>query len=220
MPQVLNERRRPGEAIMSEAEFHRSRDNLIVAASQDIEANSLLAKVAVVAAVAAVVTYGTGNTGNATIAMGNPAVTTKVKDGRYKGVAVDATHVRWEDPDGKEIGVSTHGAAFQKGGVSFTITAGGAANVANDEFYIDIAADGEDFAHVAYNPVGTDGSDVPVAYSPYPVVTPAGKTGKTASLTRSSQLNGNCIAWPAGITAAQKANAVQALEARGIIVRF
>ncbi|TIR24024.1 MAG: head decoration protein [Mesorhizobium sp.] len=219
MPQVLTEGRRPGEAIMSEAEFHRSRDNVTIAFSQTIEPNSLLGQVAVPADVVATPSAAAGNTGNATIAMGAQAVTSKVKDGRYKGIATDATHVHWEDPDGNEIGTSTHGAAFSKGGVKFTITAGGVANVAGDEYYVDVAADGEDFQYVAYNPAGVDGSEVPVAYSIYGTTTPADKTASLAAITRSAQINGNCVAWPAGITSAQKANAAQALAKTGIIVR-
>ncbi|WP_378952082.1 head decoration protein [Mesorhizobium sp. ANAO-SY3R2] len=221
MGTVLTEGRRPGEAIMSEAEFHRSRDNVVIAFSQDIEPNALLAKLAVAAGVVASPSAKAGNAGNATIAMGvAPATTSKVKDGRYKGIAQTATTARWEDPSGKEIGTSTHGAEFNKGGVKFTITAGGTANVAGDEFYVDVAADAEDFQYVDFNPAGTDGSEIPVAYSIYAVKTPADQTAKTAVISRSAQLNGNCIAWPDSITAAQKANAVQALEERGIIVRY
>jgi hypothetical protein len=219
MSQVLTQGRRPGEAIMSEAEFHRSRDNITIGASQTIEPNSLLAKLAVVADVTATASAAAGNTGNATIAMSDPAVTAKAKDGRYKGIATDATHVAWEDPDGKAIGSSTHGAAFSKGGISLTITAGATANVAGDEFYVDVAADAGDFQYVAFNPAGTDGSEVPAAYSIYGATTGAGETVALAAITRSAQLNGNCIAWPDSITAAQKADAEQALAALGIIVR-
>lgn len=216
---VLTEGRRPGEAILSEATFHRSRENVKIPAEKTIEPNSLVGAVAVVADVVATPSARAGNTGNATIAMGSPAVTTKVKDGRYKGIAITATTVRWEGPDGKEIGTSTHGAEFSKGGVKFTITAGGNANVAGDEFYVDVAADSEDFAYVPFDPAGTDGSEIPVAYSIYGVKTVENETKKTAVIAREAELNGNCIAWPAGITTAQKKNAEQALAERQIIVR-
>lgn len=216
---VLTEARRPGEAIMSEANFHRSRDNAKIAFSQTIEANSLISKLAVAASVVATPSAAVGNTGNATIAMTAPATTTKVKDGRYKGIAVTATTVRWEDPEGNEIGVSNHGAALAKGGIKFTITAGATPNVAGDEFYVDVAADSSDFEWVAYNPAGVDGSEIPAGYAIYPAVTPADKNVTIAAIVRESELNGNCIAWPAGITAGQKADATQALERLQIIVR-
>lgn len=213
---TLYEGRHPGEFVMTEANGMRSRESLIIAASQTIVANSLLQKVAVVADVVAAASAAAGNTGNATIAMGDPAVTDKVKDGRYKGIATDATHVAWEDPAGKKIGISTHGAAFAKGGISVTITAGGTANVVGDEFYVDVAADAEDFQHVAYDPA----SDEPIAgIAIYPATTGAGETTKIAAIVRDAEANGNCIAWPDGITDAQKADATQALESLGIIVR-
>lgn len=217
---VLTEGVRWGAAIMSEANFHRSRENVKIASSQEVPANGLLGKIAVVADVVSTPSAAGGNTGNATIAMGSPQTTTKVKDGRYKGIAVTATTVRWEDPEGKEIGVSTHGQAFAKGGIKFTITAGGNANVAGDEFYVDVAADGEDFQYVEFDPAGTDGSETPVAYSIYAVKTDSDDVKQTAVIAREAELNGNCISWPAGITTAQKTNAIQALAEKQIIVRY
>ncbi|TIS37511.1 head decoration protein [Mesorhizobium sp.] len=216
---VLTEGVRWGAAIMSEATFHRSRENAHVPASTDIPINGLVARIARPADVAPVAAATVGNTGNATIAMGAPAVTTKVKDGVYRGVAVDATHVRWEDPDGVEIGTSTHGAAFNKE-IRLTITAGATPNVAGDSFTVTIAAESTDFDVVPFNHAGTDGSDVPYAYSPYGATTAADQTKQIALLSRDCELNGNCIAWPAGITSAQKQNAIEALEKRGVIVRY
>ncbi|ABE63179.1 conserved hypothetical protein [Nitrobacter hamburgensis X14] len=214
---TLNEGRHPGEAVMTEANGNRSRESLTIAAEQTIEANTILAKRAVAADVVATPSAAVGNTASAgTVAMGTPPVTSKVKDGRYKGIAVTATTVSWEDPDGKEIGVSTHGTEFSKGGVKFTITAGGSANVAGDEFYIDVAADAEDFEHIAY--AVADG--LPIGgIAIYPATTGASETAKIAAIVRDAEVNGHCIAWPAGITAAQKADATQELAAIGIIVR-
>lgn len=219
MATVLSEGRHPGEFIINEDPGTRSREAVKVAASQTIEANSVLAKLAVIGDIVATPSAAAGNTGDATITMGTPAVSSKVKDGRYKGIAITATTVRWEDPDGKEVGTSTHGAEFAKGGVKFTITAGGNANVAGDEFYVDVAADAEDFEWVAFNPAGTDGSEVPAGIAIYPAKTGAGEAEKIAAIVRGCEANGNCIAWPTGITAGQKANAEQALGALGIIVR-
>lgn len=213
---TLNEGRHPGEFVMTEANGSRSRESLTVAAEQTIEANSILAKRAVVADVVATPSAAAGNTGNATIAMGDPAVTSKVKDGQYKGIATDATHVAWEDPTGKKIGISTHGAVFAKGGISLTITAGGIANVAGDEFYVEVAADFGDFQHVAFDPTAGE----PIAgITIYPATTGIGETTKVAGIVRDAEVNGNCVAWPASITAEQKANAAQELAALGIIVR-
>lgn len=212
----LNESRHPGEFVLSEAKGQRSRENMTIAASQTIEANSILQKQAIVANVVATATVGGSNTGNATIVMDATATTTKVKDGRYKGIATAATAVSWENPSGKKIGISTHGELFDKGGIRVIVTAGGTPNVAGDEFYVDVAADAEDFQHVTYDP----DSDLPIGgIAIYGATTGAGEMTKVAGIVRDAEANGHCIAWPAGITAPQKANATQELAELGIIVR-
>lgn len=217
----LTENARPGEAIMSEGMRSISRENITIAESQTIPANGLVAKKAVVANVVATPTADAGNTASSgTIAMASPAVTTKVKDGRYVGVASAATKVDWVDPDGIPIGVSTHGSLFAKGGIRITITAGGTPNVVGDTFYVDVAADAVDYQYVAFNQDGTDGSEIPVGYAIYGATTGSGETEKTAVIVRMAELNGNCIAWPSDIDAAEKANAIQALAANNIIVRY
>ena len=215
----FTEGRHPGEFLLSEASFHRSRQSVNIPESQDFDACTVLAKRAVVASVVSAPSAAAGNTGNATIAMGSPEVTTKVKDGRYKGIAVTATTVRWEDPDGKEIGVSTHGTAFAKGGIKFTITAGVTPNVAGDEFYVDIAADAGDFEWVPFNQDGTDGSEIPAGIAFYGAVTGVGETTIIAGILRDAEVKGPCLVWPADITDAEKVNAEQALGTLGIIVR-
>lgn len=214
---TLNEGRHPGEFVMTEANGNRSRESLVIAAEQAIVANSLLAASAVAADVVATATADAGNTASSgAIAMEDPAVTAAVKDGRYIGVATAATKVEWSDPDGIKIGTSTHGSVFTKGGISLTITAGGTPNVAGDRFYVDVAADAEDFEYVAYDP----SAGLPIAgIAIYPAATGVGETAKVTAIVRDAEANGHCIAWPTGITDAKKANAVQELAALGIIVR-
>lgn len=218
---VLTEKARAGEAIMSEGLGNISRDNVTVAVSQIIAANGLLAKLAVAASVS--VTQSFAGTGNGVLTIADPAVSSKVKDGVYTVLciepAADAGTFEVRDPAGKVIGTATVGVAFNKE-IKFTIADGATNFVAGDTFSIAVAADAGDYQFVAYAPAGTDGSEVPVAYSPYPVTTASDATKKTAALTRMCELNGNCIAWPSGITDAQKADAIQALAANNIIVRY
>lgn len=217
---TFTEGRHPGEFLLSEANFHRSRDNAVVAVSQAILPGTVLAKKAVVADIVATASADAGNTASSgTIAMDATPVTSSVKDGRYIGVATAATKVEWEDPTGKQIGVSTHGALFNKGGIRLTITAGGTPNVAGDRFYVDVKADAEDFQFVAFNQDGTDGSEIAAAIALYGVTTPADATGKIAIIARDAEVNANCLEWPADIEAAEKADAIQSLAAAGIIVR-
>ncbi len=218
---VLYENARAGEAVMSEGARAISRENVVIAISQSIAANALLAAMTVVAG--AVVTQSYAGTGNGILTLANPAISSKAKDGDYKVVfiepAANGGTFEVRDPSGKSIGTGVVGTAFNKE-VKFTIADGATDFIAGDTFTISVAADAEDTQYVAYNPAGTDGSEIPAAYSIYAVTTDGTATKKTAVLTRMCELNGNCIAWPDGITATQKADAVQALASRNIIVRF
>ncbi|RWC91655.1 MAG: head decoration protein [Mesorhizobium sp.] len=222
MPQVLTEGRRPGEAIMSEANFHRSRENAKIAFSQTIIPNSLLGRKAVPASVVATAAADAGNTaGSGALTLANPAVSSKVKDGVYAVIctepAANAGTFEVFDPSGKSIGKATVGVAFTKE-IKFTI-ADATDFVAGDRFTVTVEADGTDYEYVAYDPTATDGAEVPVAYSIYGATTPADKNVLVAIIAREAELNGNCIAWPAGITLGQKADATQELEKRQIILR-
>lgn len=212
---TLNEGRHPGEFLMTEANGSRSRESLVIAPSQEIEANSILASQADPDQITATATAGADNAGNATIAIADPAVNTAVRPGRYRGIATDPTHISWEDAAGRFVGVSTHGSPFDAE-ISLTITAGDTPNVVGDEFYVGVAGAADAWQHVAYDP----DSDAPVAgIAIYPATTGAGETISMAAIVRDAEANGNCIAWPAGLTADQKTMAVGALADRGIIVR-
>lgn len=208
----------PGGLLLSSA--GRSRELVTLAASQATVSGTLLARKTVLADVVATASAGADNTpSSGTIEMAAPALTDKVKDGRYTGVALTATEVHWSDPDGVQIGVSTHGTVFTKGGISLTITAGSEPNVPGDVYYVDVAADSEDFRFVAFDPDGADGSEIPFAVAINRVTTPADATARIQAIVRDAEIIGSGIEWPAGITAAAKADAIQALAAKGIIIR-
>jgi hypothetical protein len=209
------EGRHPGEFLMTEANGSRSRESLVIAPEQEIEANSILASQADPSVVTAATSAGAGNTGNATIAIGDPAVSTAVRPGRYRGIATDATHVAWEDAAGHYIGESVHGTPFTAE-IALTITAGDTPNVVGDEFSVDVTGAADAWQHVPFDP----DSDAPIAgITIYPATTGTGETTKIAAIVRKAEVNRNTIAWPDGIIADQRTLATQALAARGIIVR-
>jgi hypothetical protein len=218
---VLTEKARWGEAIMSEGNFHISRENVPVADGVVIAANSIFGKLAVAAGV--VVSQSYAGTGNGVLTLANPAVNSKVVDGVYKvtfiTAAANAGTFRVERPDGTEVGVGTVGVAFNKE-VKFTIADGATDFIVGDSFSLNVQADAVDFTAVTFNPAGTDGSEIPVGYAPYGTDTLVGVNREIAGLVRNCELNGNCIAWPAGITDAQKADAIQALATTNVIVRY
>jgi hypothetical protein len=220
---IFHEGRHLGEAILSEAEFGYSRDNLTIAASQTIEACSLLCRVEAAAGVTSTVTPRSGNTGNGVLTMATPAVTSDVKEGRYTvtitAAAANAGSFSVEGPDGTIVGEGTVAVAFAHQ-VKFTLADGGTDFVVGDQIYIDVdAAPGTGTQYAAWNPTATDSSQTPVAMAIYPAVTGSDETLQIAGITRQSQLNINCIAWPDGVTDAQKSAASDALRRVGIILR-
>lgn len=217
----FTEGRHPGEAIFSEGPGAISRDNVTVAESQTILANGLISKVAVADGVT--VTTSFAGTGNGAITMADPAVNTKVKDGVYRAVCIEPASnggtFDVTDPSGKSIGSASVGAAFNKE-IKFTIADGATDFVAGDTFEMLVVTNAESFTWVAYDPEGSDGSEIPGGMSIYPVTTGEGETVKASALTRLCELNGHCIAWPEDITDAQKVDAEQALSAASVIVRY
>jgi hypothetical protein len=221
---VFVESRHPGEAIMSEGNGNISRENIIVAESQTIDANELVARRAVPASITATATPNDGNAADAgALTMADPAVSSEVKDGVYRVTciepAVDAGTFQIEDPTGRMIGIVHAGEPYD-GEIKFTIGIGEADFVAGDGFEVKVQAIAEHYEHVAFDPDGADGSDVPVGMSIYPVTTGAGQTKKASAISRLATLNGQNVAWPDDITDDQKTDAIQALAARNIIVRW
>lgn len=217
---ILTEGRHAGEFILSEGDAGYSRDNLTIAISQTIVPGQVLGAKVTVADATAVAAADAGNTASSgTIAMDATPLTSIAKNGRYVGVASAATKVDWTDPEGQQIGVSTHGTLFNKGGIRLTITAGGTPNVVGDTFYVDVGVEPGDVQYVVYDQDGADGSQIAKAVAISGVTTGAGATAKVAGITRAAQVKGVALAWPEDITAAEKALGVSQLAAQGIIVR-
>lgn len=218
MGTVFTEARHAGEFILTEANGKRSRETVTIAASQSIKAGGILALLAQDGDVTVSAAAGAGNAGNGTLTLADPAISGRAKHGVYNVIFTAATDFKVEDPDGREIGTGSVGNAFNKE-VKFTVTAGGTPFAAGDTFAITVAVETSDYQAVAYDPAGTDGSEVPGAIAIYPATTGAGETAKIAALVRDCEVNGNILEWPDGITDAQKESAVGTLRGLGIIVR-
>lgn len=168
-----------------------------------------------------------GNTGNGTLTLADPAHTSAVKPGDYTVVCttggVDgASKFRVEDPEGNQVGTATGGTAFAKQ-IRFTV-AGGAANfVEGDRFTVSVAIDIGDASNkiVAWDPAATDGTERIWGLGLNRVTAPDGvdATDGLALRRGPAVVVGGAIAWPAAITADEKAEAILALEERGIVVR-
>lgn len=119
---MLTERTYGGEFLISEAPRTRSREKVIIAASQTLKAGRVVGQVSIGALSAAFVADA-GNTGTGT--MGTITVAAGTAPGAYRLVfiepAANAGTFMVEGPDGVEIGQGTVAVAFSGGGLGFTL---------------------------------------------------------------------------------------------------
>ncbi len=219
----FSEGRHAAEFLLSEANSHRSRDNLLLAASQTIIAGTILVASVIAAGVAAAVTADADNaadTGTLTMDGATP-ILDDAQNGTYRAVciAVAANGGTFEvfDPAGVAIGKVTVGAAFANQ-IKFVIADGATDFAAGEGFAIKVGIEDADLKYAAMPNTGPAGAKLAIAL--YNVVTgPAETTTKTAGITRDAEVAGPRLEWPDGISAAVKAEAIAALASQGIIVR-
>lgn len=142
----------------------------------------------------------TGNPTSGTITVTGPAV-----PGSYKVTFTAATKFDVDDPNGVRVGSGTVGSAFSKGGLAFTLTAGGNAAVAGDGASITVAAG--DGKYAAYD----DGNSADAVLL-FPV--PAGTDVKATAVVRNALLNRHELE----LADLDADAAVEALKAKGIFV--
>ncbi len=135
---ILTSTPRLAEFVLSEASGQRSRENIVVTQTGTAVPSGTLLTQSGDTATTGSAAATAGNTGNPTF--GSIAIGAAGKVGAYKLTFTAATKFDVEDPDGVKIGSGTTGVAFSKAGVGFTLTAGGTAAVAGDEFTITVAA--------------------------------------------------------------------------------
>jgi hypothetical protein len=216
------EGRHPAEFILSEAEGHRSRDNVTVAAEQAIDAGTIIALLAQPASVAVSAAANAGNTGTGALTMAEPAVDGRVKNGTYRVVCVEPATASGrfsvEDPEGVTIGTAVVGTPFE-GEIKFSVADGDPDFVAGDNFTVKVVFDPRTRLAVAFDPTASDGAERPAGIAIYAASTGESETIDIAALVRAAEVNGRLIAWPEGITDAQTAAATTALRALGIVAR-
>lgn len=160
-----------------------------------------------------------GNTGDG--AMGAVTVAGNAKDGAYQLVIIETIAAlgtfQVEDPDGQIVGTGNVGTVFTGGGLSFTLSDGAADFLAGDRFTITVTQTAR--KHLQLDPAAGTGEAVPSGLLLADKTAPDGVDVVTAVLVRDAEVNGAEIVYPGGITAAEKADAIQVLEKLGIIVR-
>lgn len=221
---MLTEDKHPGSCIVSEAADFHCRDAATISLSQTIKPNMVLGAVAVIAGVTSSAAADGGNTGNGTLTLDVTApVAAKAKNGVYRAVciepAADGGTFTVENPDGVEIGRVAVGATFDSD-VKFVIADGATDFVAGDAFSITVGVEAGDKNFKALDLAAVDGAAVAAGVAVYGVTTDGTTKQKVAALVRGpAQVRDADLIWPDGITAVQKAAAINQLAAIGIIAR-
>lgn len=138
MAQSLISSARVKAVILAEAAGQRSRENIVLVHDGAVFESGTVLTQSGDAAATGTSAATAGNTGNP--AFGTINVGAAGKPGVYLVRMTAPTKFDVEDPTGKSVGSGTTGVAFNKGGLSFTLTAGGTPAVDGDSFAITVAA--------------------------------------------------------------------------------
>jgi hypothetical protein len=206
---MLTEPNYAGEFILSEARDARSREEVVIGASQTLLAGRVLGQIGVGTLSIAAVASGSGNgaiTGS-TVAPGS-------KRGAYIAVALSATEFLFQDPQGIELGTFPAGSPFALGGITATVAIGGVPWAVGDAvtYTVSAALNPAAAQYVALNPAATDGSQTAAGIAFSAVTTGAGSTVKTMIVVRDVTVRSTYLDWGA-LSAPQIAAAMAQLSA-------
>jgi Bacteriophage lambda head decoration protein D len=210
----------PGAFIVSEAPGRYSRDYATIGLSQTLVTGQVLGRAAIPAnATSSVVAdANTPNSGALTLDATTP-VLPSAKDGKYRVYCIQAATnggtFLVEDPEGREIGKAVVAATFNNQ-IKFVISDGTGDFVPGDAFTVTVGIESIDFEFRALDTTATDGSQHAAGILHSAVTTDGTTKGKAIVMSRSCEVRASDLTWPSNLTATQKAQAVQELEALGI----
>lgn len=204
------------EFLLSEANGARSRQNIVIAASQTLVAGAVLGAVLLGAATVtagATVGTGTGSIGTVTADAGAPA-------GVYQVVIIEpgsnAGTFEVFKPDGTLDGTGTVAVAYN-GSINFTL-ADATDFVAGDHIPVTVAYAVGSLQYKAVAPTATDGTQTAAAILGDAVTTGAGETAAAAAIVRDAEVIEDRMDF-GSLTTDQQAAAVLQLAALGIVAR-
>lgn len=210
------------EFLLSEANGYRSRQNIVIAASQTLQAGAIIAMLSIGALSAAAAAVA-GNTGAATITA-SPAVAVGTPTGVYKLTAISTGATAaflLESPTGIQLGEAITGTAATIAGIGpFTITDAGTDPAIGDQFTITVtdAAHADEGKWVKHDPEGTNGSQIVGGVLYDAVTTGAGETADAVGIVRDAEVIFARLVFDDHDTT-EKAAVVSALNAMGVVVR-
>lgn len=208
----------PGHAgafILTEANGKRSRANVTVQTGQVLVAGSVLGATAVGAAVAAA---DAGNVGNG--AMGAVTVGDGAIPGAYRLIiiaeATNAGAFTVENPEGVTVGEGNVAAAFEGGGIAFTLADGATDFAVGDSFTITVAEGSGTVRE--FDPDSAVGAGVAMGVLIYDADATDGPVD-VAAIVRDAEVNVNELVFNDTLTEDEIAEAISQLAARGIFAR-
>lgn len=148
--------------ILSEAAGQRSRVNAVLTqVGAAVKSGTVLAKSDTGTAAFAMDVGATGNPTSGAIVVGAAAL-----PGAYQITFTAATKFDVEAPNGVKIGSGTTGVAFNKNGLTFTLTAGGTPAVAGDTGKITVAAGTNKYVPYTANEAAGPAEAILYSYAP------------------------------------------------------
>lgn len=218
---TLTENIHAGAFIVSEGRDYYSRDTGTIAVSQTILPGQVLYASGVAAGVTSSATADAGNTGNGVFTLDASApVAAGAQNGAYRvvciAVATNSGTFTVSDPSGVEIGRVAVGATFNNQ-IKFVIADGATDFAAGDSFTVMVGR--ESGTDEQFSALPNDGSQVAAAIAVYPVTTGGSATAKIAIMKRHAQVRLADLTFATGISATNKAKAIEELRASGIICR-
>lgn len=207
---AITESTHPLEFLLSEAPGQQSRETVTLASGATYSPGQVLAA-SMTASGAKISGTGDGTVGSVTVgALAQPGIylLTCIAESANAGTfAVVA-------PDGTQLPNLTVAAAYVSQHISLTIADGADDWDIGDIVHVTVAV----AEYVAFSPAGSAGAQTPAAIccGTYDA-TDADQAG--AVIARNAEVSGDLLAWPSGISAANKAIGISRLAARGITVR-
>lgn len=223
---TLTEELHPGAFIVSESEGpYHTREAVVIAVSQTIKPGSVLARNSVAANVTSSAAADAGNTGSsgAITLDGSTPVLEGAKNGRYRVVCIEpgtnAGQFEVFDPNGAPIGKYTVGGSAFAREIKFTI-ADATDFVPGDAFNVDVGIEQADYQYSALDLTKAGDYAKAAGIAVYGVTTDGSTTKSITAVVRGPcEVRLSDLTWPDGITAAQQAEGIRQLEARGIVGR-
>jgi len=222
---VFTEGRHPGEGLMSEAGFHRSRGVAIIKGGIGIlSPGTVLGRLTLAGTAASAVKAG-GNTGTGVLTL-DPAApvlagaVSGVYQVRFIEAVANAGQFEVRDPGGHMIGVGSVGVAFATQ-IAFSIADGATDFAVGDGFDITVDAGSGKFAPSpdAYT-AGLEGAEVACAIALYGADATTDDV-EIAIIERDAEWNGHTVTFDASVdNDAKKATKAAQLAAAGIILRY